>query len=174
MRRGGRVAGRDETMTGRIPYYVLRKGYGYWQPTKTMRLAGFSSVPCGKDGPEAQSKAEECNRQWKEHLSSDREPPDAQGYVYFMKARDTVKIGFSRNPFTRIGDVRTGMSAKVDRVVVVRGSKGLERCIHERFSAYRRSGEWFTFATPIEKAMIRAAAMGTLVGVISSTKLELV
>lgn len=48
----------------KIPYYVVKKGHGYWQPTKTMRLKGFASIRCGIDGPIAWAKAEEMNREW--------------------------------------------------------------------------------------------------------------
>ncbi|WP_309086421.1 hypothetical protein [Chelativorans sp.] len=51
-----------------IPYYVVKKGkYGYWQPTKTMRAAGFSAVRCGLDGPEAWRIAAEWNERWQRH-----------------------------------------------------------------------------------------------------------
>jgi integrase len=50
-----------------IPYYVVKKGYGYWQPKKAMREAGFRSVPCGKDGPTAWKVAQEWNERWQRH-----------------------------------------------------------------------------------------------------------
>lgn len=48
----------------KIAYYVVKKGHGYWQPKKAMRLLGFNSVRCGPDGPTAWAKAQEMNRQW--------------------------------------------------------------------------------------------------------------
>jgi hypothetical protein len=48
-----------------IPYYVIRKGRGYWITTKTMQAAGFSScIACGPDGPEAWKTAQEWNARW--------------------------------------------------------------------------------------------------------------
>ena len=41
----------------KIAFYVVKKGYGYWQPTKEMREIGFVSVPCGEDGPEAWARS---------------------------------------------------------------------------------------------------------------------
>jgi hypothetical protein len=48
----------------KIPYYVVKRSKGFWQPTKVMRQCGFSSVPCGRDGPEAWAAAETWNRRW--------------------------------------------------------------------------------------------------------------
>jgi len=52
----------------KVRYYTLRRrsGHvtGYWQPTKTMREAGFGLVNCGADGPAAWKVAEEWNSRW--------------------------------------------------------------------------------------------------------------
>lgn len=51
-----------------IPYYVVKKGkYGYWQPTKVMRDAGFSAIRCGIDGPGAWKIAADWNDRWQRH-----------------------------------------------------------------------------------------------------------
>jgi len=51
----------------KIPYYVVKKGRGYWQPTTAMKEQGFSSIRCGPDGPAAWARAEQINRQWQLH-----------------------------------------------------------------------------------------------------------
>ena len=44
----------------KIPYYTVRRnGRGFWEPRAAMRPFGFTSVPCGPDGPEAWAIAEE-------------------------------------------------------------------------------------------------------------------
>lgn len=48
----------------KIPYYVVKKGRGYWQPKKSMHSYGFRSTSCGPDGPIAWAKAEQLNRDW--------------------------------------------------------------------------------------------------------------
>jgi hypothetical protein len=48
----------------KIRHYVVKRGKGFWQPTKTMRAAGFYPVPCGPDGPNAWQRAEEWNHRW--------------------------------------------------------------------------------------------------------------
>jgi hypothetical protein len=48
----------------KIPYYVVRHGRGYWQPTKRMREAGYKIVACGQDGPTAWNLAYSWNKKW--------------------------------------------------------------------------------------------------------------
>ena len=45
-------------------YKVKRNSRAYWEPTATMRKAGFQSVPLGKDSPQAFALAELWNRRW--------------------------------------------------------------------------------------------------------------
>lgn len=48
----------------KVRHYVVKRGKGFWQPTKTMRALGFYSVPCGNDGPDAWAIAQEWNFRW--------------------------------------------------------------------------------------------------------------
>lgn len=48
----------------RIPYYRVKKGLGYWEPTREMREAGLGPVACGPDGADAWRKAQEQNKAW--------------------------------------------------------------------------------------------------------------
>ena len=48
----------------KVRHYVVRRGRGFWQPTKVMRQLGFFSVPCGNDGPDAWAIAEQWNARW--------------------------------------------------------------------------------------------------------------
>ncbi|GLK71269.1 hypothetical protein KHC23_10880 [Ancylobacter dichloromethanicus] len=45
-------------------HYVVKRGRAFWQPTPTMKLAGFQPVRLGVDGPSAFKIAEEWNRRW--------------------------------------------------------------------------------------------------------------
>ena len=54
----------------RIRHYRVRKGRGYWEPTATMKAAGFRLMPLGPDGPEAWAKAERLNDEWDKHRES--------------------------------------------------------------------------------------------------------
>lgn len=48
-------------MTEKIPYYVLKRGVGYWEPPKWAREAPYGMVgcTCGPDGPDARQIARE-------------------------------------------------------------------------------------------------------------------
>jgi hypothetical protein len=48
----------------KVRHYVVKRGKGFWQPTKAMRALGFYSVPCGRDGPDAWTVAERWNDRW--------------------------------------------------------------------------------------------------------------
>jgi hypothetical protein len=49
----------------KIPnYQVRRNGRGFWEPTRKMRDLGFRSVPCGPDGPDAWSIAQQWQARW--------------------------------------------------------------------------------------------------------------
>ena len=105
----------------KIPYYIVKGGQGFWQPKKSMRLLGFHSVPCGKDGPSAWAVAEEWNRRWQatrsgvapspamasaDNLSPERSeeltvyPPRSLGEA-FRRYRRTEEWGKRKAPRTR-------------------------------------------------------------------------
>jgi hypothetical protein len=48
----------------KVRHYVVKRGKGFWQPTKVMRALGFYSVPCGRDGSGAWAVAEAWNDRW--------------------------------------------------------------------------------------------------------------
>jgi len=60
----------------KIRYYAARPYsggiYGYWQPTKAMREAGFKPVACGLDGPDAWKQAEDLNARWDSYRAADK------------------------------------------------------------------------------------------------------
>jgi hypothetical protein len=51
----------------KIPYYIVKGDRGFWNPTAAMKRAGFASVPCGPDGPEAWAIAAAWNARWRDH-----------------------------------------------------------------------------------------------------------
>jgi len=60
----------------KLKHYCLKRGgRGFWTPTKKMRALGFSSVPCGPDGPEAWAIAEEWERRWQATRRGDEPSP---------------------------------------------------------------------------------------------------
>lgn len=48
----------------KLKHYVVRKGRGFWLPTRKMQAFGFASVPCGVDGPAAWQVAKTWEDRW--------------------------------------------------------------------------------------------------------------
>lgn len=48
----------------KLPYYVLKNGRGYFQPSKTMRQHGFEARCLGIDGPQAWAEAQRLYEDW--------------------------------------------------------------------------------------------------------------
>lgn len=96
----------------KIPYYVVKRGQGFWQPTRSMRVLGFRSVPCGKDGPSAWALAEDWNRRWQ-----------------------ATRSGQAPSPAMASADNLSPDKAE-ELTVYPRGSLG------EAFRRYRRTQEW--------------------------------
>ena len=59
----------------KIPYYVVRKGRGYWLVSPRMRAMGFSNIRCGVDGPSAWRVAQEWNERWQRTRTGRDAPP---------------------------------------------------------------------------------------------------
>jgi hypothetical protein len=63
--------------------------------------------------------------------------------VYFAKAGDRIKIGWSRNVGARIAQLQTGNPAPVQLLAAIPGARARERKLHTLFAEHRVSGEWF-------------------------------
>lgn len=94
------------TITDKIPYYVVKNGRGFWQPTKAMREAGFSSIRCGVDGPDAWPVARTWNERWQRHRQGRKQdalskwPPGSIGEA-FDRYRRTPAWLEDKKPRTR-------------------------------------------------------------------------
>lgn len=51
----------------KIPYYVIKHGRGYFQPTPAMQKHGFEPRSLGADGPEAWAEAHRLYEDWQRH-----------------------------------------------------------------------------------------------------------
>jgi len=68
------------------------------------------------------------------------------GYIYFMMADETqkIKIGFTAGKVEdRLRSLQTGNASRLKVMAKIRGKKEYERVLHEKFSAFRLTGEWF-------------------------------
>lgn len=77
------------------------------------------------------------------------------GYVYFFRAGNVVKIGFSTNVRERSHSLQTGCSERAFMVKVLPGTPAREREFHRRFAEYRTNGEWFDLRGRLAKYLER-------------------
>lgn len=66
-----------------------------------------------------------------------------ESVVYFISDGRRVKIGVTRDLPARLRKLQTGNPLTLSVVKTVIGDQNEEYHLHERFAAYRLSGEWF-------------------------------
>lgn len=165
----------------RIRYYVVKNGNGFWQPNKRMMHVGFACVACGPDGSEARAVAEAWNAKWDAHRSKAApaarqadEPQHfmARGYVYFLVVRDRMKIGFSKAPWQRIDELKTGIGSAIDTFAFVRATRTDERDLHRALRSYRAAREWFHVSAEVKRTMMRCLLWGSVSEALSANNPE--
>jgi hypothetical protein len=95
-----------------LRYYVVKRGKGFWQPTRAMKLLGFHAVPCGDDGPDAWAIVESWNARW-----------------------DKTRRGQEPSPAMTAAD---NLSPERSEELTVYPARSLG----EAFARYRRTEEW--------------------------------
>jgi hypothetical protein len=65
------------------------------------------------------------------------------GYVYFVRAGEHFKIGWSQRPEGRVAALQTGNPLPLSLLGSMRGSEDDERALHGAFAHWRAKGEWF-------------------------------
>jgi hypothetical protein len=69
------------------------------------------------------------------------------GSVYFIgdaKGGDVIKIGWSRDPITRLQQLQVGNPTLLKLIGCVAATRVIEPAIHQLFAVSSVSGEWFT------------------------------
>ncbi len=74
--------------------------------------------------------------------SSDRSVPDGHA-VYLIGAPGFLKIGHNSNLETRFAGLQSSAPLDLSLIGVLKGSRRLERDLHQRFAAHRLRGEWY-------------------------------
>lgn len=80
---------------------------------------------------------------------------DGCGWVYFVRCRSSVKIGFSVQPEGRLRTLQTANPDDVELLGAVPYCKRFgdaEKILHATFDAERFRGEWFRLSPRIELA----------------------
>ncbi len=65
------------------------------------------------------------------------------GTIYFAKAGERVKIGFSGDADRRVTSMQVGSAEPIELLGTMTGTEAMERHLHHRFRALRIRGEWF-------------------------------
>lgn len=77
----------------------------------------------------------------------DRHRVDAQeiGFVYFIQTSGSkrIKIGYSKNPKSRLGDLQCSCPDELVVLALLRSHRDDESDLHARFEKYWVRGEWF-------------------------------
>jgi len=72
------------------------------------------------------------------------------GFVYaILGGNGLVKIGFSRDPFRRLNELRTDCSAHAHLVGMIAATRQQEREVHKLLAAWRHHREWFHDSGPV-------------------------
>jgi hypothetical protein len=80
------------------------------------------------------------------------------GYVYFIKAGDHIKIGFTTKPDMRLKGLATGSASEIVVLAMIPARQAEERKAHAALADHRVRGEWFTDCEPVRSYMSRLAA----------------
>ncbi|GLX90665.1 hypothetical protein Pfra02_32330 [Pseudomonas fragi] len=84
-----------------------------------------------------------------------------KGYVYFVTEPDSdlVKIGYSKNPWARLSELRRSHGVALSVVATVKTVDKSETTVHAALAEFRADGEWFHKAECI-KSLISAVSEG--------------
>ena len=94
-----------------------------------------------------------------------------KGYVYFMTSPDidTVKVGYSKNPWARISEVRrsygSNYGSSIAVVATVKTVDKSESSVHGCLADFRKEGEWF-FKNDCIESLISSISAGNITTVV--------
>jgi len=83
--------------------------------------------------------------------------------IYFVQAEEggPIKIGLAADPIKRLKSLQSSSPQRLMLLGVLTGTKTVERNLHQRFSAFRLHGEWFTPASDLLKFISGTARPAT-------------
>jgi hypothetical protein len=73
--------------------------------------------------------------------------------IYFIVGGKFCKIGFSKDPNTRLKELQTACPYKLKVVATMPGCFATELALHSVFSDQRTHGEWFHFTGNLKRAV---------------------
>jgi hypothetical protein len=67
-------------------------------------------------------------------------------YAIYCPNKQEVKIGYAGNPISRLSQLQTGTTDRLDLLMTFVGGLAEEKQIHKELANYRISGEWFKYS----------------------------
>lgn len=89
---------------------------------------------------------------------------DYRGYIYFMERPDrgVIKVGYSKNPWARLAEVRRSVDDDgVEIVATLKTTEKSEVSVHAIYEDLRLDGEWFHKGPALARA-VEAVASGVV------------
>jgi hypothetical protein len=86
---------------------------------------------------------------------------NVRGITYLIEVEGRfVKIGYtnSDSAATRLANLQTACPFEYRMIAEIPGGKELERCLHDLFAEFRRSGEWFEICGAVKAFIERIEA----------------
>ena len=74
-------------------------------------------------------------------ISEERQ--QTEGYVYFVRCGEYIKIGYTSDPNTRMSKFRTNNPYVCELVAIMKGGRIREAEIQRQFSEHLHRGEWY-------------------------------
>ena len=87
-------------------------------------------------------------------------PSDREGFVYFIAREGHVKIGWSQDVDRRLSELQIGSATALSLRGTFPGKLSDESRMHERFSEFRESGEWFRLEGELAEFVRNLAVKG--------------
>lgn len=134
----------------------------YWSASQISRLsAGFEprsvrlwhgfGEPAPADLTTIEARAEQLTFDLRDWLvQPNRKVRSARGCIYFVRAGENVKIGFSKDVDQRLAQLQTFFPFRLELLLSIAGSALTEHQLHHRFKLSRVTGEWFRLTPDIE------------------------
>lgn len=82
--------------------------------------------------------------------------PVFEGWVYFLRVGQRIKIGHAINVENRLKALQTGSPEKIEVVMAVLGGRRQEERYHARFNAQHERGEWFRYEGALKEFLLES------------------
>lgn len=118
---------------------------------KTARLWHGVGAPNEQELEQIRQQAHRLSVDLREWLLGRRKTPHRgkRGTIYFIRAGERVKIGFTQNMDRRLSQLQLFFPERLEVVLTLPGSILMEHELHRRFAAHELEREWFAYAAPI-------------------------